>query len=397
MNPIAIAITLAALAPPLPAAPAAAEPSDAPVLIGLDAEFGRPTGTAEDAIKQGILIAIDEVNAAGGVLGGRRLALVEKDNRSVPARAVQNTTELGADPAVVAMFCGRFSTAVMETLDAVHAARLPLLDPWAAADKLVDNGRTPNYVFRLSLRDSWAVPAMLEHARSKGYRRLGVLVADVAWGRANQALIEKLGAAQGFTIAGSRSFRYGDGTVMSRYHALLEAKPDALMIVTSENEGADLIKGMAALPARKRLPVLSHWSITGSNFRALTGPALGRIDLAVVQTWSIRSARGKKLDAVLSTARRLFGVTSASQIGSPVGLAHAYDLTHLLARAIDAAGSTDRAAIRAALERLGPYDGLIKYYAQPFAPNRHEALAPDDVFMARYATDGTLVRIPPPR
>src|SRR5512133_4394377 len=129
MNPIALA--LAALAALPPAASTGAEPSGPPVMIGLDAEFGRPTGTADDAIRQGILIAIDEVNAAGGVLGGRRLALVEKDNRSVPARAVQNTTELGADPAVVAMFCGRFSSAVMETLAAVHAARLPLLDPWA--------------------------------------------------------------------------------------------------------------------------------------------------------------------------------------------------------------------------------------------------------------------------
>jgi branched-chain amino acid transport system substrate-binding protein len=391
MTPIVLA--LAALAAALPADSAGAAPADRPVLIGLDAEFGRPTGTADDAIKQGILIAVDEINAAGGVLGGRRLALVEKDNRSVPARAVQNTTELGANPAVVAMFCGRFSTAVMDTLDAVHAARLPLLDPWAAADKLVDNGRAPNYVFRLSLRDSWAVPAMLEHARSKGYKRLGVLVADVAWGRANQALVEKLGVAQGFTIAGAESFRYGDGTVMTRYRALLAAKPDALVIVTSENEGVELVRGMAALPARKRLPLLSHWSITGSNFRALTGPALGKVDLAVVQTWSIRSGRAKKLDAVLASARRLFAVESASQIVSPVGLAHAYDLTHLLARAIEAAGSTDRAAIRDALERLGPYDGLIKYYAQPFTPTRHEALAPDDVFMARYASDGTLTRI----
>ncbi len=395
MNPLALA--LAALSAALPgAAPATssgADPGPKPILIGLDAEFGRPTGTADDAIKQGILIAIDEVNRAGGLLGGRKLALVETDNRSVPARAVQNTTELGANPDVVAMFCGRFSTAVMETLDAVHAARIPLLDPWAAADKLVDNGRSPNYVFRLSLRDSWAVPAMLDHAHGHGYRRLAVLVANVAWGRANQSLIEKLAPARGFTLVGAESFRYGDGTVMSKYRSLLEARPDALLIVTSENEGVELIKGVAALPARKRLPLLSHWSITGSNFRALTGAALDRVDLAVVQTWSIKDAGGRRLDAVLAAARRLFGVRSATGIVSPVGLAHAYDLTHLLANAIAKAGSTDRAAVRDALERLGPYEGLIKTYHQPFTADRHEALSSTDVFLARYARGGTLVRI----
>lgn len=389
------ALALAALSAASPAASPApsggAPPAAPPILVGLDAEFGRPTGTADDAIRQGILIALDEINAAGGLLGGRRLALVETDNRSVPARAVQNTTALGANPDVVAMFCGRFSSAVMDTLDAVHAAGIPLLDPWAAADKLVDNGRTPSYVFRLSLRDSWAVPAMLDHARARGYRRLAVLVANVAWGRANQALVERLAPAGGFTLVGSESFRYGDGTVMAKYRALLEAKPDALVIVTSENEGVELIRGIAALPARKRLPLLSHWSITGSDFKALTGPALHRVDLAVVQTWSLRDARGKRLDAVLAAARRLFG--RDAKIVSPVGLAHAYDLTHLLARAIALAGSTDRAAVRAALERLGPYEGLIKSYPQPFTADRHEALSADDVFLARYARDGTLVRI----
>jgi len=75
-------------------------------------------------------------------------------------------------------------------------------------------------------------------------------------------------------------------------------------------------------------------------------------------------------------------------------VAHAYDLTHLLARAINKAGSTDRRKIRDALEQLEPYDGLIQRYAQPFSPKRHEALSPERIFMARYAQDGTLERIP---
>jgi branched-chain amino acid transport system substrate-binding protein len=73
-----------------------------------------------------------------------------------------------------------------------------------------------------------------------------------------------------------------------------------------------------------------------------------------------------------------------------VGLAHAYDLTHILARAIDLAGSTDRPKVRAALEAVRDYDGLIKRYARPFSPVRHEALEPRDLFIARYREDGAL-------
>lgn len=385
-----VALLSAALLTGSPVAATVAEGAAAPIRIGLDAEFGRPTGTADDAIRQGILIAIDEINAAGGLLGGRRLELTEKDNRSVPARAVENTVALGADPQVVAMFCGRFSTVVMETLESVHAAKLPLLDPWAAADRLVDNGRTPNQVFRLSLRDSWAVPAMLDHAQRRGLKRLGVLVGNVAWGRANQKLIEQLAPARGLVLTGVDAFNYGDGTIVGKYRTLLKSKPDAIVIVTAEPEGAELVRGVASLPPKDRRPLISHWSITGSDFPALAGPALGEVDLAVVQTWSLSSAHGKRVERLLAASKRLFGKGTAAEIVSPVGLAHAYDLTHLLARAVEKAGTTDRAAVRDALERLGPYDGLIKSYPQPFTPERHEALSPADVFLARYARDGTL-------
>lgn len=91
------------------------------------------------------------------------------------------------------------------------------------------------------------------------------------------------------------------------------------------------------------------------------------------------------------------GTVAAAQppvyVGLDAELAHAYDLTHILARAIDRAGSTDRAAVRAALEQVRNYDGLIKHYPQPFTPTRHEALSPQEVFMARYASDGSIVRI----
>ena len=54
----------------------------APVRIGLDAEFSHLTSTADDAIRMGMLTAIDEINGAGGVLGGRKLELVERDNHT---------------------------------------------------------------------------------------------------------------------------------------------------------------------------------------------------------------------------------------------------------------------------------------------------------------------------
>jgi branched-chain amino acid transport system substrate-binding protein len=61
-----------------------------PVLLGIDGEFGLENSTSAQAVELGMRAAIDEINAAGGVLHGRQLALVIRDHRSIPARGIRN-------------------------------------------------------------------------------------------------------------------------------------------------------------------------------------------------------------------------------------------------------------------------------------------------------------------
>ena len=91
---------------------------------------------------------------------------------------------------------------------------------------------------------------------------------------------------------------------------------------------------VAALPVEQRLPIISHWGITGGEFARLAADALRRVDLAVIQTFSFIGTDTPIARRVLAAAKRLYGIENPGDIKSPVGLAHAYDLTHLLARAI---------------------------------------------------------------
>lgn len=72
-----------------------AQEKEQTVFIGFDAEIGHLTSTSDDAIKMGISIAIEEINEAGGVLGGRKLAFLIKDNHSVSARGIANIKQFG--------------------------------------------------------------------------------------------------------------------------------------------------------------------------------------------------------------------------------------------------------------------------------------------------------------
>lgn len=371
-------------------------PAPAPVLVGLDAEFGHRTSTSAQAVQQGLEIAIAEINQAGGVLGGRPLELVIRDNRSLPARGEDNLRELAAIPDLVAVFGGKFSTVYMEVLPTAHQLGILLMDPWGSADGITEHDYRPSYSFRLSLlKDSWAAPVMLRHALERYQaRQLGVFLPNTAWGRSNQAAISRAAAANGQTLVGEKWYNWGDKSLLDDYQALRAAGAQAIVLVANEAEGSILAREVAALPPAERLPIVSHWGVTGGKFAQLAGPGLDELGFAVVQTYSFVGRDDPAARRVLTALRERYGIPGAEAVKSPVGVAHAYDLMHLLAQATDWAGSTDRAAVRAALENLGPYDGLVRHYDQPFTAERHDALSPAEVFMARMTADDRILPLP---
>lgn len=369
--------------------------SERPVLLGIDGEFGLRNSTSAQAIELGVRVAVTEINEAGGVLGGRQLAIETKDHRSIPARGVRNIREFAVMPDLVAVFGGRFSPVVIEELPALTEAKLPFLAVWSAADAIIDNGTAPNYAFRLSLRDSLAMPFVLRAAKRRGLRRVGLLLTHTAWGRSNHAAVEKYVATNPEPkIVGTAWYNWQETSLIAKYVKLREAGAQAIVLVANDYEAALLVREVAALPPEQRLPIISHWGVTGGEFCKEAGPALQQVDFSVVQTFSFFRARPEPLERFMATARKL-GVRRIEDIQSPAGVAHAYDMTHILAKAIDIAGTTDRGAIRDALEKVRLYDGLVKRYAPPFTAARHEALGPTALLMAKYRADGALVPLEP--
>ena len=381
------ASALAALSTPWLAL--AADPK--PVLLGIDAEFGLLNSTSAQAVELGVRIAVDQINAQGGVLGGRPLKIVTRDHRSIPARGIRNITELAALPDLVAVFGGRFSPVVIEELPTLKGAKVPFLAVWSAADAIVDNGSTPNYAFRLSLRDSLAMPFMLGKIRERKLDRVGLLLTNTSWGRSNLAAVEKYAAANATPkVVGTAWYNWQERSLIDKYLKLQEAQAQAILLVANDDEAAVLVNEMAALPANKRVPIYSHWGVTGGKFFEQAGPSLKVVDFNVIQTFSFFQANKPALAKFMTTAAK-FGIERIEDIESPVGTAHAYDMTHILAKAIAIAGGTDRMAIRDALEKVQVHDGLIKRYAPPFTPSRHEALGTSELRMARFNDAGVIV------
>lgn len=364
-----------------------------PVIIGIDGEFSLDNSTSAQAVELGVRIAVSEINAAGGVLGGRPLDIVLKDHRSIPARGVRNIKEFASMQDVVAVFGGRFSPVVIEQLPILKETKLLFMAVWSSADPVIDNGMSPNYIFRVSLRDSLAMPKMLQHASARGHRNIGLLLTTTSWGRSNLAAAKKFeDSTRSVRIVKVAWYNWQDNSLIEQYQSLLNAGAQSIVLVANDDEAAVLVREMAALPPAQRVPIISHWGITGGEFVKLAGPALEKVDLTAIQTFSFFRADKSQLRRFMRAAAP-FGINKIEDIKAPVGVAHAYDATHILARAINLAGTTDRPAVRDALERISEHRGLIKHYKPPFTSDRHEALSPQELLMTRYRSDGALVPV----
>lgn len=368
-----------------------AAPDKAPVKLGLDAEFSLDNSISAQAIELGMQIAISEINAAGGVLNGRPLELVKRDHGSIPARGIKNIREFASMPDLVAVFGGRFSPVLLEEMNAIKETKTLLMAPWSSADPIIDNGMQPNFAFRLSLRDSLAMPKMLKTCAERRLNKVGLLLTNTGWGRSNKAAADKYAEANTVpAVVHTAWYNFKDASLIEKYESLRKAGAEAIILVANDDEAAVLVKEVAALPAADRLPILSHWGVAGGEFVKQAGPALEAVDFTVIQTFSFFAARKPALERFFKVAAS-HGLNRPEDVRAPTGVAHAYDLTHILARAINQAKTTDRAKIRDALEEVRNYNGLIKNYAQPFSPSRHEALGSDELLMTRFRRDGVLV------
>ena len=97
--------------------------------------------------------------------------------------------------------------------------------------------------------------------------------------------------------------------------------------------------------------------------------------------------------SLLQKVQQRLNVSRIAEIESVCGLAHGFDLTWLLAKAVRQAGRVDRPSVRTEMEKLGPFQGAVRNYDRPFTPNRQDALDETDTFFARYIRGNGLVPV----
>ncbi|PCK03627.1 MAG: hypothetical protein COA42_20370 [Alteromonadaceae bacterium] len=365
-----------------------------------DSDYSSHTQSAM-AMKMGFQTAMDEV---GNKVQGYTLKLLEKDHRGNSVRSKLHMKQFLADPQALFMLGGLHSPPYIRFREYINTEGVLLMVPWAAGGPITRFDKGLNWVFRLSIDDTKAGYRIGQFALDGlNCKRPHLLLEDTPWGKSNQNTMNKALLTQLEGEPPVTWFNWNTRPNAARIilRDVVETGADCILFVGNTLEGENFSKAMISFEEQKRLPIISHWGITGGGFHEQVDKVMReKLTLYFIQTcFSFFSSEpSEHTRDVLERVKRLFpsAIRTAEDIPAPPGFIHTYDLTRLIISALKDVTLTgdvkkDRAALRHALERdHKPVQGLIKTYRQAFSPwtktnsDAHEALDLDDFCMAQY-------------
>ncbi|HEY9530696.1 MAG TPA: ABC transporter substrate-binding protein [Burkholderiales bacterium] len=351
------------------------------IKIGLVTALSGQSARAGEAITRGLSVAIDEINAGGGVLG-RKLELVRRDDEATPAKGVIAARELLFREKVTVLFGGLDTPVSLAIVPIVNDQKIPFMGPWAAGTPITKNGAKDNYVFRVSAVDEIVNKAMLQYSQKVfNAKNCGMILVNNPWGESNEkGLIAALGA-KGMKPAGIEKFEGNDVDVVPQLTRLKNAGADCLFLVGNVGPSAQVVKSLDRMGWKP--PIVSHWGPAGGRFTELAGPSAKEVHF--VQTYSFFGRQGPAGEKVLAALKKKYAdIKGPGDVTPAVGVANAYDAMMLTALAIRAAGATDGPKVRDGFYKIGRYEGLIKTYDKPFSPGNHDAVNENDYVWAQF-------------
>ena len=315
------------------------------ILIG---EYGSLTGTTATfgiSTKNGIDMAIDEVNAAGGVLG-KQLRVIVEDDQGRPEEAQTVVTKLITSDRVVAVLGEVASSRTLAAAPVAQSNGIPMITPSSTNPKVTEVG---DYIFRVCFIDPFQGFVMAKFAANTLKVRNVAILRDVkndySVGLA-KVFTEEFGKLGGRIVA-DESYSEGDTDFSAQLTSLRARNPDAIYVPGYYTEVALLARQARQLGLN--VPLLGGDGWDSPRLTGIGGPALNN---------SYYSSHYSPQDTSQLVRRFVSGYQE--RFGEvPDGLAAlAYDAAKLLADAITRAGSTEPEAIRDAIAQTKGFVGV---------------------------------------
>ena len=307
-------------------------------LTGKEATFGQSS-------HEGTLLAIETLNAAGGVLGKKHELLTE-DNQTKAGESATAARKLISRDKVVALLGEVASGRSLEMAPVAQAAKIPMVSPASTNPKVTETG---SYIFRVCFIDPFQGTVMAKFAAERGWKRVATLTSissaySVGLGNYFKATFTTAGGV----IPAEQKYAEGDKDFHAQLTAIKAAGADAVFVPGYYTEAALICKQARELG-------LNVPCFGGDGWESQTLLEIGGTAVEGVY-YSTHYASGDPAPVVQNFVKAFKARWNGETPDAMAALG--YDSAMVLADAITRAGTTDGAKLRAALAATKDYPGV---------------------------------------
>lgn len=307
-------------------------------LTGKEAGFGQTS-------HHGVVLAIEEINAAGGVLG-KPFELAYEDNQTKPGESATAVKKLISRDKVVALIGEVSSSRTLEAAPIAQQAKVPMIAPAATNEKVTKVG---NYIFRVCFIDPFQGKVMAKFATEQLHAKKVAILSSVsnAYSLGLAKSFKETFLAAGGEIASEKNFSEGDKDFRAQLTAVKSAAVDAIFVPSYYTEAALIVRQARELGVT--VPIFGGDGWEDEQLLKIGGDALNGCYYST-------HFSAENTDPAVA---KFVGKYKARWHGELPGAFSAlgYDAIYVLADAIKRAGTTEGAKLRDALAATKDFSG----------------------------------------
>lgn len=349
-----------------------------PIKIGLSGALTGGDAVLGQTQREGVMLAVDEINAAGGI-NGRPIEVIVEDEANDPSRMAEIAQRFVTRDQVDAIIGGTNDGTAQVLAQVAEQAEVPLIVPFANGDQIT---RGKEWSFQVDVASTTFVQKLVDRALAE-FEKIGIVYDDNAFGQAN------------------RDFALEDLKEVNAEPVAVVPIPDVgrdytPQLTQFQNAGADVIianiSGTNAAQLRKDMVRLGYEPlIIGPNSLAFqtmidvggdfVEEKVQFLDLIDESKPEVQEFQKKMMDKYQKPATSGFELLG-------------YDAMMILAHALKQGGD-DKSKVRDALESLSGYVAVSGKQGSTisYSPEDHRRASPEDLVW-RHVEDGKFANAP---
>lgn len=241
--------------------------SGEPIKVGVYLPLSGANAAVGQSGVEGIEMAVEEINAAGGI-AGRPIEIIKEDEENDPTTAVSVVNKLINQDEVVAILGSVNSSVTLAAMEVSEDAGIPMVTPISSGAAITGSGN--QYIVRGQANDLLQAGAVVEYAIAKGYQKIGLMYQNDDYGGGARDVIVEIMKENNMTLAADEGFEASAADVTPQLQNVKAAGCDCLIMYCMYAPGAT-IANQAAQLGMGDLPLMGGGGLTNAKLYELGG------------------------------------------------------------------------------------------------------------------------------